>query len=575
MRTGSGAPELPPRERLLVERGRRAEAAASREEARAWYEAALRSLPATGHACSASAILRWIARTHDADGEPVRALDVSEAAVAVAEAAGDDFTLASALNSRAAILFNLGELDASEALLRKARGLARMADADELVAMVEQNLANIASIRGDIHLALVQYHASLAGYRRLGLTAYEGPLLNNIGRLHTDLGDRDAAERSFDEAAERCRTEGDRSSEVVVEVNRTRLYLELRDYPRAEEVCMRTLELALAADAERSIAEVWRNFGVIRRELGQLDDAALYLERARSLSEVRRDTVLTADVAREQATLFRTMGRNVETLRALNDAHRLFEQLRARHELSDVDERLRELEEAFLAVVREWSLSIEQKDTYTHGHCERVSEYACRLAVLAGMADSELKWFRMGAILHDVGKVSVSLDILNKPGPLTDEERAVMAKHPENGVALLQKTEFPWDVRPMIRHHHERWDGRGYPDGLSGAAIPLAARILTVADVWDALTTTRSYREAFTPSQAWTIMESEVGRTLDPELVPLFHTIVAPELEADGRYAESGRPSVRGRVPRDAPASAPSAIPFSSTREARRIRVSA
>jgi HD-GYP domain-containing protein (c-di-GMP phosphodiesterase class II) len=155
-----------------------------------------------------------------------------------------------------------------------------------------------------------------------------------------------------------------------------------------------------------------------------------------------------ADVARERGALYRAMGRNPETLRALNEAHRLFEQLRARRELLDVDRRLGELEEEFLEIVREWGASMERKDTYTQGHCDRVADYACRLAAVAGMDDWDLKWFRMGALLHDVGKVSVPLEILNKPGPLTDEEMAVMATHPAEGGALLEGVEFPGTCAP-------------------------------------------------------------------------------------------------------------------------------
>jgi putative nucleotidyltransferase with HDIG domain len=155
-----------------------------------------------------------------------------------------------------------------------------------------------------------------------------------------------------------------------------------------------------------------------------------------------------------------------------------------------------------------------------------VAEYACRLAAAAGMGENDLKWFRMGALLHDVGKVSVPAEILNKTGKLDDAEWAIMSRHPVTGVELLEGVEFPWDVRPMIRHHHERWDGSGYPDKIGGQEIPFAARILTVADVWDALTTTRSYRPAFDATKAFRIMKEESGRTFDPELLPLFQTVL-------------------------------------------------
>jgi HD-GYP domain-containing protein (c-di-GMP phosphodiesterase class II) len=125
-----------------------------------------------------------------------------------------------------------------------------------------------------------------------------------------------------------------------------------------------------------------------------------------------------------------------------------------------------------------------------------------------------------------VGKIAVPSDILNKPGALTPEERAWMERHPVAGVELLSDVEFPGDVIPMIRGHHERWDGHGYPDGLAGEDIPLAARILCVADVYDALTSHRPYRRAFDTRDALRLMQADVGRQFDPDILTRFLRIV-------------------------------------------------
>jgi putative nucleotidyltransferase with HDIG domain len=180
-----------------------------------------------------------------------------------------------------------------------------------------------------------------------------------------------------------------------------------------------------------------------------------------------------------------------------------------------------QLQEDFLSIVRMWGESIEEKDLYTRGHCQRVANYACRIAEEAGLSTSDLVWFRMGAFLHDVGKTEVPAEILNKPGRLTDEERHVIERHTIIGDQMLAASEFPWDIRPMIRWHHERWDGCGYPDGLKGREIPLTARILRIADVFDALTTTRSYRHPLSPQQALAMMEGDEG-SFDPDLFELF-----------------------------------------------------
>src|SRR5206468_7682299 len=125
--------------------------------------------------------------------------------------------------------------------------------------------------------------------------------------------------------------------------------------------------------------------------------------------------------------------------------------------------------------------------------------------------------FRSGARRNAVGKLLVPAEVLNKPGKLTDEEWALVRRHPAAGVELLADIEFPWDVRPIVQSHHERWDGAGYPHGLAGAAIPLTARVVCIADVYDALTSRRSYKEPFTHEKAMEVMRLDRGRAFDPE----------------------------------------------------------
>jgi putative nucleotidyltransferase with HDIG domain len=257
-----------------------------------------------------------------------------------------------------------------------------------------------------------------------------------------------------------------------------------------------------------------------------------FLAGAAESTRTRASPTLRADVILAHARALRPIGPNRATLVRLTEPRQLFERLRARRDLENVGERFAELEAAFLEIVREWGESIESKDAYTQGHCSRVAEYACLLAQASGFPPDEMMWFRMGALLHDVGKVSVPLTILNKEGKLDEDEWSVMSRHPVYGVELLEGIEFPWDVRPMVRHHHERWDGSGYPDRLAGEAIPLEARILTIADIYDALTTTRSYRRAFTHERAMEIMASEVGQSVDPGLFEIFALQVATQARA-------------------------------------------
>jgi putative two-component system response regulator len=158
------------------------------------------------------------------------------------------------------------------------------------------------------------------------------------------------------------------------------------------------------------------------------------------------------------------------------------------------------------------ALSIEAKDPYTDGHCDRLSESSEALAKRLSLSEEELIALRRGGIIHDIGKVAVPDQILLKPGPLTPEERKVMQQHTIVGAGICSPLKSFRSVVPIIRHHHEKIDGSGYPDGLKGDAVPLTARILQTVDIYDALTTDRPYRKAMAPDRALGLMREEVKR---------------------------------------------------------------
>jgi putative two-component system response regulator len=164
------------------------------------------------------------------------------------------------------------------------------------------------------------------------------------------------------------------------------------------------------------------------------------------------------------------------------------------------------------AVLFSLAYSIEARDPYTRGHCERLAEMSARLAEKLGLSEEHIKALRRAGIVHDIGKVVVPDAILLKPGPLTEEETAVMRKHPVVGERICAPLRTFRLVLPIIRHHHEKHDGSGYPDGLRGGEIPLTAAILQLADVYDALTTNRPYRMASSQDVALRIMEEEAER---------------------------------------------------------------
>jgi putative two-component system response regulator len=158
------------------------------------------------------------------------------------------------------------------------------------------------------------------------------------------------------------------------------------------------------------------------------------------------------------------------------------------------------------------ALSIEAKDPYTEGHCDRLSKYSVALAERLGLPADLQVVLRRAGIVHDIGKVAVPDQILLKPGPLTANEWKVMEQHPLVGERICAPLKSFRHVLPVIRHHHEKLDGSGYPDGLKGEQIPLTARILQTVDIYDALTTLRPYRKALSPKETFAVMREEIKR---------------------------------------------------------------
>jgi putative two-component system response regulator len=156
--------------------------------------------------------------------------------------------------------------------------------------------------------------------------------------------------------------------------------------------------------------------------------------------------------------------------------------------------------------------SIEGKDPYTHGHCERLSDYAARLGEHLGLSEDQLTALRRAGVVHDIGKIAVPDAILLKPGSLTAEEWTLVREHPVVGERICAPLKSFRFVLPIIRHHHEKCDGSGYPDGLRGEAIPVTARVMQIVDVYDALTTDRPYKKAFSITDALQTMKQEVAK---------------------------------------------------------------
>jgi ribonuclease P protein subunit RPR2 len=235
---------------------------------------------------------------------------------------------------------------------------------------------------------------------------------------------------------------------------------------------------------------------------------------------VQSEAGLIDEVVRLRAELRRrereAAEKELQLQRYAADLRETFKQERARAQ---------ELRRSYMATVRALSNAVEARDAYTGKHAERVAAYGLEIA---RKFPSELiltPELEFGFLLHDVGKVAIPDAILYKPGPLDDDERALMSRHPVIGSDIVQGIEFLAEAADVVRSHHERWDGTGYPDHLAGQDIPLAARVFAVADVLDALTTDRPYRPGTSLTFARSMITSDSGTHFDPRVVEAFDSI--------------------------------------------------
>jgi ribonuclease P protein subunit RPR2 len=239
------------------------------------------------------------------------------------------------------------------------------------------------------------------------------------------------------------------------------------------------------------------------------------------------DQQLRDEIARLRAALDRHEREAADRARQLEryaaDLRETFKQERARSQ---------ELKRSYRATVRALANAVEARDAYTGRHAERVAAYGMELAGVAGIDIADSPEMEFGFLLHDVGKVAVPDAILFKTSALTDEEFALIAQHTVIGWEILREIDFLGEAKLVVRHHHERWDGTGYPDRLAGDDIPLAARVFAVADTLDALTTDRPYR----PASTWQLARAEIhrvsGSQFDPEVVAAFDSV------SDERFAQ-------------------------------------
>jgi len=225
--------------------------------------------------------------------------------------------------------------------------------------------------------------------------------------------------------------------------------------------------------------------------------------------------------------------------------------------LEDANRHIAQVNEMYLSTIETLAMAVDAKDQITHGHIRRVQVFAVELAKRLGVREEHsLKGIEAAALLHDMGKLAIPEHILNKPGRLTQAEFSKMKRHADIGADLLSSIRFPYPVVPIVRHHHENWDGTGYPTGLAGTDIPLGARVLSVVDCFDALTSDRPYRPRLSDEDAFQVLRERRGNMYDPLVVDTFiavHPTIAPAAILAGQNARSLLPTLMDGTSEAAP----------------------
>jgi HD-GYP domain-containing protein (c-di-GMP phosphodiesterase class II)/Flp pilus assembly protein TadD len=488
------------------------------------YQSSLDLMPAE-RAEERPKVLRFLGRVHFERGEYESAAAVFERSLAGARDLNQPRAAASALNSIAVVAQFRGRLDLAEEAYRRSATLAEEVGDARLCALIAQNLGTLCNTRGDLSTALLHYQTALKHFRAAGDQRGASWVLNNMGMLHIDVEEWSAAELCFQSAYVLADQNSDQATLAKIAINRADLHLKRQNYERARECCDEALRIMSALASSVGLAEVHKCYGVLYRETGRSKAAHLQFLLALELAKSCDNPLLEAEVESERGRSFLNERSYRGALMSFNRAYSLFSELGARREILDLQARLQRLEQSYTNAVDLWlDEVIIPEGEPIHRRGRRVAQLAVRLA--RAVDHRELSTLRIACHLLDIGNAAVPAELLERSGPLDANERETVRAHTMRGDELLGQTGFPADVRSIVRYHHERWDGQGYPDGLAGADIPLAARIAGIADVYDALTTPRAYRAAYAPYEAIRMMQEDAGRQFDPELFAKFRAML-------------------------------------------------
>lgn len=416
-----------------------------------------------------------------------------------------------------AVAFEKGELDAAHRWFAEVLHIARKAGTATSEAAALSNLGAIANVRGDFATALWNYRCARGAFQRANSTNGEARALQNMGMVHADLRRWKEAAECYDAARALAVASDDPELIAIITLNTIEVDLKTGHLDRARESCDDAMRLATEIGSDPCIAEAHRYQGEILRRLDEIDQAKRSLSQAISMSHEANIPLTEAEALRSMGELHMSQNDREAALEAFSQAFKLFIGLDAEHELA---------ESILVRIIEQLSAETESRDPFLHGHSARVADLAVAIADELELDCKTKKAILVAGYLHDIGKLDVDPAILNKKGRLTAQEVAHIRDHAAFGAARLERLNLPWDVVPMVRHHHERFDGTGYPCRLAGEEIPLGARILSVCDMFEALTSDRPYRLAWNPDWALHYIESSAGHIGDPVVVEAFMRVV-------------------------------------------------
>lgn len=430
---------------------------------------------------------------------------------------------AKVLTSMGALYFEEGEMEQSLSCYKKAYKTAVKLNENKLKATLLSNMGIVFSVSGDIRKATLCYKKSLTQHKKIGNLLGVSQVYHNLGMAMRALERYQMAIGYFKRSITLSRKLGEKNLQAISLLSLSDVLIHMNEKKGISQYINQALKYLKEQGDNLGIAEAWKLKGILAMKKRHWKEAEGLLLKSAMVFKKYRNPLGEAETYRELGVLYSYLGRKEKTWEWLEQSFEIFRQLKASLDLEGVKESLQRLERVYLEVLRNMGKEVERKDPYTYGHSERVAAFSLLIAQQIGYPREKWKGLVAAAYLHDLGKVMIPDKILKKPGKLTDAEYTIIKEHPVIALDLLKQVEFPWEVKPLIRHHHERWDGKGYPDGIKQDEIPLGARIISVADTFDAITSARPYRGAMPLEKALSIIENagEVGQ-LDPKISKEF-----------------------------------------------------